>query len=49
MVKRIKVKTRKAKRIKRKYEITSIDKISITKEEKNEAKNPTKGLAYTKI
>ena len=48
MGKCVKGKTRKARKIKRKREIKSIDKISIIKE-KLKQKNPTKGLVYPKI
>ena len=42
MNKSVTVKTRKARKIKRKYEITSIDKIPIIKEKlKQKTKNPT--------
>ena len=48
MNKGVKVKMKKARKIKRKYEITSIDKILIIKE-KTEPKNITKRPAYPKI
>ena len=40
----VKMKSRKARKIKRKYEITSIDKIPIIKEKMKHKKNSTIGL-----
>ena len=54
----VKVKTRKSRKIKRKYEITSTDKIPIIKEKLkqkkkktnyNPARKTTKGPVYPKI
>ena len=47
MSKEVKVKTRKARKIKRKYEIKSIDKMPIIKE-KLIRKNPAKDPMYLK-